>query len=173
MHTPSLKHPSNNQGMQSMSARFQRDCEAARELRQEMDAVIDSFRKADNGPADLNPADNLVHVRSPKGRSETTFRAGIRTEEHSYRDREGYWETHVSKELTGAHYQRTDYGSDGKANRQVTLSYVKGWDLDSITKTVIDKNGTSVARASNKSGYEVNFRPKDTIDSCDQGWLSR
>ena len=55
----------------------------------------------------------------------------------------------------------------------MTLSYVKGWDLDSITKTVIDKNGTSVARASNKSGYEVNFRPKDTIDSCDQGWLSR
>lgn len=172
MKTPSLQHPSTTQGLLSMSSRFHRGCQAGQELNDEMSAVIDGFRALDGSPADLNKADNQVLLRSPKGRHETSFTAGYRVEEHSYRDREGYWETYASKILTGASYQRVEFGSDGKPNRKVTLSLTKTWDGDSITKTVIDGKGTSVASHHPSRGYEVNFQPDATIDST-PGWLTR
>lgn len=165
MFTPSLSHPSSGRGLVSRHESYDRKVKANLNLQEEMNQLVDSFRSVDNGASDLNPRDNAVHLRSPKGRNETTFASSYRGESSGYRDREGYWETSVKETLSHASYRRVDYGSDGKPNREVSLSYVDSLDGSMISKTVVDKNGTSLIRGGSALGYQVTYHPGDTIDS--------
>jgi hypothetical protein len=165
MFTPSLSHPIAGQGLIRRHDSYDRSVDANHRLQKEMNQVIDSFQGADNGPSDLNPRDNAVQIRSPKGRNESTFASSYRVDSSSYRDREGYWENHDARTLGHASYRRLEFGADGKPNREVTMSYVDSLDGSLITKTVTDKNGTSLIMGGQARGYEVSYRPGDTIDS--------
>jgi hypothetical protein len=165
MYTPTLTHPISGQGLVSRRDSYDRFASPNRDLQNEMSQVIDSFQAADNRPSDLEPQENLVRLRSPKGRNETVFASSYRMEREMYRDREGYLESTIVKTLTNASYDRVEYGADGQPNRKVNLSYVETGDGSLISKTVVDKNGTSVAVGGSARSYAVNYYPGDTIDA--------
>lgn len=165
MFTPKLQHPSNAPGLIASYRARDFSHEANRELRDEMLEVIDSFRAADNGPQDLNPKPGVVHLRSPKGRSETHFATSVNRQESKYRDREGYWETHVQETLSSASYRRVDLGANGQPLRQVEMSFVDSPGGDLITKTVTDRAGTSVSLGGAGRLYQSTYYPGDSFNS--------
>lgn len=163
MLTPSLTHP-NPSGSRSLRSRieeFGQNSPENKQLIAEMSSVIDTFQSLDNGPSDLDSRLGYVHLKSPKGGSDSYFSSYSREVQlPSYRDREGYLETPTKKVLESAHFRRIDRAASGKPIREVKLDQAGSL----LCKTVTDKHGTSTIAGGVREACRISFYPGDTLD---------
>lgn len=166
MFLPSLGHPQN---AKKVPTGVSLDSKAANlRLQKEMSQVIDTYKAADNGPDDLNPAPGWVRLRSLQGRVQTEFSFSTETRTFPTRDREGYF-NHKTLEVTTAEYRRVDFGSDGKPDREVLMGYQDTLEGNLISKSVVDQEGSSYTLGGKGRTYRSNFKAGDTINT--RAWM--